>query len=164
MPQFLLDTNFFIQSHMQYLPLDIALSFWDKIDSLATKGKIASIDKVYNEIAKYEGAVKKWVNDYLPFEFFQETNSCINEYMHLMQWAQQRSNHYLPQAISDFADINRADAWLIAMAQHTNVTVVTYEVANPKLKKAIKIPDVCSAFNIPCTNLKGMFRSLGETF
>ncbi len=163
MPQFLLDTNCFIQSHMQYLPLDIAISFWSKLDKLAIDGKIGSIDKVYKEIAKYDGKVKQWVND-LPFEFFCETNSCINEYAYLMKWALQQNSHYLPQAISDFADINRADAWLIAQAQYSQCTVVTYEVADSKRKKTIKIPDVCSSLNIQCTNLNGMFRQLGETF
>ena len=84
----------------------------------------------------------------LPFEFFCETNSCINEYAYLMKWALQQNSHYLPQAISDFADINRADAWLIAQAQYSQCTVVTYEVADSKRKKTIKIPDVCSVDTI----------------
>ena len=47
---YVVDSNFFIQTHRESYPLDIAFSFWKKVKQLADKGRIISIDKVKNEI------------------------------------------------------------------------------------------------------------------
>ncbi len=52
MPLYVLDTNFFIQAHRAFYPLDIAKSFWNTITELAADEKIISIDKVKAEIDK----------------------------------------------------------------------------------------------------------------
>jgi hypothetical protein len=55
MSVYVVDTNFFIQAHRAYYPLDVASSFWEKVKQLADDGKIISIDKVKQEIYKNNG-------------------------------------------------------------------------------------------------------------
>lgn len=164
MPRYLLDTNCFIQSHGQYYPLDVAHSFWNKMAQLATNGIIESIDKVQTEVYYFQGNMKTWIQQSLPLTFFKSSAGCLAEYAQLVQWAQSRNSHYSPQAINDFMEADRADAWLIAHAKHHNLILVTYEASEPNRKTAIKIPDACIAFDIPCINLITMFRQLGETW
>lgn len=62
MSLYILDSNFFIQAHRAYYPLDVIQSFWTKINQLADDGVIKSIDKVKNEIysnASHEDELKK---------------------------------------------------------------------------------------------------------
>lgn len=164
MPRYLPDSNCFIQSHGQYYPLDVAHSFWSKMAQLAASGQIESIDKVQKEVYHYQGDLKIWIQQNIQPSFFKSSANCIVEYGHLVRWAQSRNNHYLPQAINDFMDVERADAWLIAHAKYCHLTVVTYETSEPKKVKAIKIPDACRAVSVPCINLITMFRQLGETW
>lgn len=35
---FVVDSNFFIQAHRMYYPLDIAFSFWNKVKELSERG------------------------------------------------------------------------------------------------------------------------------
>ena len=110
MPRYLLDTNCFIQSYMQYYPLDVAVSFWNKIQQLAINGQVESIDKVQKEVYYYQGDLKNWMQQNIQPAFFKSSANSIVEYANLVQWAQSMSSHYLPQAINDFMDVDRADA------------------------------------------------------
>ncbi|MFN8864329.1 MAG: DUF4411 family protein [Flavobacteriales bacterium] len=50
MPVYVLDSNFFIQAHRVYYPIDVASGFWDKVMQLAHERKVISIDKVKAEL------------------------------------------------------------------------------------------------------------------
>ena len=54
------DTNFFIQAHRSLYPIDIAVTFWDKVKILAQNGKIVSINKVKFEIFQNDDILKGW--------------------------------------------------------------------------------------------------------
>ncbi len=49
MSLYIVNSNFFIQAHRAYYPLDVIRSFWVKIKQLADARKIKSIDKVKNK-------------------------------------------------------------------------------------------------------------------
>ena len=163
---FLLDTNFFIQAHRSSYPIDVAESFWRKVEQLANKGYIISIDKVRDEILKNEDVLQKWVESTLPESFFQETKTieCLNNYGELSRWAVSRSNHYQQRAIDEFLDAKRADAWLVAYALAYGHDIVTQEISEPYKKSKIKIPDVCIYYKVNYCDTVNMFRSLGERF
>ena len=44
MSLYIVDSNFFIQAHRAYYPIDVIQSFWTKVKQLADEGKIKSID------------------------------------------------------------------------------------------------------------------------
>ena len=59
--------------------------------------------------------------------------------------------------------VSPADAWVIALAQTKEATVVTEEEASGSLTR-IRIPDVCLEMSIPCINTVGMMRTLKWRF
>ena len=162
---FLVDTNFFIQAHRVTYPLDVVPSFWNKVKQLADSDRIISIDKVKNEIYGNEDELKEWCQMHLKEEFWLETSSAMEEYSTLANWSVNQKNRYTQNAIYEFLDSENADAFLLAyaLADRETRTIVTYEKADKK-KSIIKIPEVCSAFNISYVDPITMFRELNETF
>lgn len=168
MSLFIVDTNFFIQSHRITYPLDVAVNFWYKVKKLFEEGKIISIDKVKDEIFKNDDELKKWIEQNLSATFFKstETKEVLDEYQKIVNWANSKSTHYIPNAINEFLQFENSDAWLIAYALSIkkNCQIVTQEKSEPNRKSKIKIPEVCNDFKISYKNLIEMFRELGETF
>lgn len=168
MPNFLLDSNFFIQAHRIIYPLDVVTGFWNKVKELASEEKIISIDKVKNEIYKNEDELKKWMNVNLSPQFFKDSQlpEVLVNYSKIVHWAQARSDFYIQRALTDFLEYENADSWLVAYALTLNkdCILVTQEVSQPNRKSSIKIPDVCNAFGIQAMNTIEMFRILKETF
>jgi len=158
---FILDTNFFIQAHRQYYPLDVVSSFWTKLSELANKGIVASLDKVRDEIFKNDDALKDWCVSALPSDFFIDCSSSIKSYTMLAQWVSATGVRYSQKAKDEFLDAEEADAWLIAHCEFNKVTLVTYEIGGQGAKK-VKIPDVCDAFGVRYLAPMDMFRELGE--
>lgn len=166
MNPYLLDSNFFIQAHRAYYPLDVASSFWAKVAELAKLGTIRSIDKVKIEIydnSSHEDDLKEWCINHLPNDFFLSSGSSISKYAAIAAWAVS-SNHYQQSAIQEFLAPQLADPWLVAYALENNLTIVTYEKSEPNRKSRIKIPEVCNHFDVKYTNTVGMLRELDEKF
>ncbi len=163
---YVVDSNFFIQAHRVSYPLDVAVSFWNKVKHLAANEKIISIDKVKNEIFKNEDDLKTWCEDNLPEIFFKDTTAVVTEYAQVANWAASRSSHYLPKALAEFLDADEADAWLVAyaLADPGDRIIVTQELSAPQGRNKIKIPDACTANNVRFVNTIEMLRQLGEKF
>lgn len=66
----------------------------------------------------------------------------------LVRWVMDTERGLRPEAIEAFLD--SADFFLICEALATGSTVVTREVSASGSRRVIKIPDVCSAFDVPC--------------
>ncbi len=163
---FIVDSNFFIQAHRATYPLDVAISFWDKVKKLACQERIVSLDKVRKELFDRNDDLENWCRTNLPENFFRNSSEAINEYIKVSHWAISKSNHYLPKAINEFLDSEEADAFLIAyaMADLPNRIIVTQEISQPERRNKIKIPEPCDYFKIRYVNTIEMFRLLGETF
>lgn len=163
---YVVDSNFFIEAHRVSYPLDVALSFWNKVKQLSDEEKIISIDKVKNEIYKNEDDLKQWCEQNLPETFFKDTAQVLTEYGRIVIWANSMRSHYLPNALAEFLDAEEADAWLVSftLADYSNRIVVTHEINEPNRRNKIKIPDACLANGIQFSNTIEMFRQLGEKF
>jgi hypothetical protein len=87
-------------------------------------------------------------------------------YGQVAAWAVSRSNHYLPQALSEFLNAGEADAYLIAYAltDMEDRIIVTQEISEPNRRNKVKIPDACIALGVQYCNTIEMFRRLEETF
>lgn len=166
METYVADSNFFIQAHRDYYPLDVVTGFWKQIKELADSGRMIIIDKVKDEIYRKEDEVAFWCRDNLAETFFTAGSSAHSEYKRVCAWAESRSDHYLRKAIDDFLDNRRADAFLIAftLADRENRVLVTQEVSNPDCKNKIKIPEPCNHFGVNYVNTMEMFRQLRLTF
>ncbi len=162
---YVIDSNFFIQAHRVYYPLDVAYSFWQKVKQLARKGKIISIDKVKDEIFDHNDELEKWCKENLPDSFFKDSSSSISEYRQVTAWAISKNDHFLPKALSEFLDANEADAFMVAFVlNNPNNVLVTQEISEPFRKNKVKIPDACIALDVQYLNVMDMFRQLKETF
>jgi predicted nucleic acid-binding protein len=80
MTVYVVDTNFFIQAHRSYYPLDVVPTFWRRVRDLAEEGKIVSIDKVKDEIYGNKDALRDWCKSNLPHNFFCNSEDVIAEY------------------------------------------------------------------------------------
>lgn len=160
---FVVDTNFFIQAHRAYYPIDVFPGYWQKIKQLAAQEKIISIDKVGDEIFRGADPLAEWCAENLTSAFFKETTSVLNSYQLIVQWAA-NANQYTPSAISTFLNANEADAWLVAFANSdpANRSLVTYEKSEPLIKRSIKIPEACNQFGVQYLTPVEMLRQLGE--
>lgn len=163
---YVVDSNFFIQAHRFYYPLDVVPSFWIKVKDLAAAGKIISIDKVKKEIYDHQDDLKKWCENNLPEDFFKSTDDLAISYGKVATWANSRSTQYSATALAEFLGTEEADAWLVAfaLADHDNRTLVTYEKSQPDIKRKVKIPEACVPFNIKFVDTIEMLRALGERF
>jgi hypothetical protein len=162
MPQFLLDTNFFIEAHRKSYPMDVFPSFWERIQELVNAEILVSIDKVKGEIFKNEDELKIWCIEKLSNAFFQNSDEAIAEYKQIITWAySKRNNPYTQSALDVFMNADEADAWLVAYALKNHLSLVTFEVSSPESKKSIKLPDACIPFGVQCLQPMDMFRVLG---
>lgn len=138
--QYLIDANIFITASRTYYDFDFGNSFWNFLVEQAKNGKLASIDKVLDELNKGDDKLKKWANN--------------------------QRNQYSQNAIDEFMKENNADTWLVALAL-TNINkyvIVTFEKENNQIKRKIPIPNVCKAFNIEYYNLFQMLKKMEFKF
>lgn len=164
--EYLIDTNFFIQAHRYTYPLDVAESFWLKIKELVKNNVIVSIDKVKSEIFLNDDDLKIWCQENINEDFWNDTSDLINqEYSELIAWAVSKNDRYIQSAIMEFANADKADAFLLAYAMNDkeNRIIVTSEITSNS-KKKIKIPDVCFEHNIKFIKPMEMFRELEIKF
>jgi hypothetical protein len=77
-------------------------------------------------------------------------------------------NNYNVRALNEWANTNRADPWLVAVAKAKGHTLITFERSNYALGTSTsshpKIPDVAAFFNVKCKNLFYMMRALKFNF
>lgn len=162
----LLDSNFFIEAYRNHYPMDVAVGFWNKLIDLAKSGVVISIDKVREELYQNQDALTDWCSSHLDESFFQPSDTCIDQYTKVANWASSRSTHYTPAAIAQFLHADEADAWLIskALSDAGNAIIVTHERSRPEMKAKIKIPEPCNQLGVKFITPMDMFRSLRVTF
>lgn len=68
--RYILDSNIFITPYRGFCPLDVGVSFWRKLKTLADDGVIVSLDKVKEEIFANADDLKSWMTACLPRRFF----------------------------------------------------------------------------------------------
>lgn len=166
MKVYVVDSNFFIQAHRATYPLDVAKSFWLKVHELAKSGTIISIDKVKKELFDKNDDLEDWCKNNLPDDFFKDSSIALSQYSQISSWATSKNDHYLPNAINEFLDVDEADAFLVAyvLKDVQNLVLVTHEVSDPNRKNKIKMPEPCNHFDVTFMNTIEMFRELGLTF
>ncbi len=164
MSVFIVDSNFFIQAHRANYPLDIAVTFWEKVKELADNGSIVSIDKVKSEIYQNDDELKAWCIENLPHDFFKDSSGTIEAYTQVVNWAVSMSDHYIQKAMEEFLDADEADAWIIAYALENDIVITTHEKSQPDSKKKIKIPEPCNTLGVAFVDTIEMLRRLNVQF
>ena len=100
----------------------------------------------------------------MPKRFFRNSEQAILSYKNVITWAINQKEHYKQSAIDVFLDSELADAWLVAYALENEMKIITQEISQPERRSKIKIPEVCSYFEVPYMIMIGLFRELGVHF
>lgn len=164
---YLIDANCFIESKNVTNPLDVAISFWAKIEVLAKAGRIHSVDKVKGELMAINDELSEWVSANIPDDFFYSTNGAATQQKlaELRSWAV-TCGQFDQKAIQEFHSSVIADAYLAAYAatDPKNIKVVTNEKAGSGSKHRVKLPDACVQKGVTCLRIMEMLREMHETF
>lgn len=162
---FLIDSSALMTPYKSYYPFDIAPSFWDQIKGNIESGNIAVLDVVKDEVEKGDDDLSKWIKELSISEFIDHRQtSILARYSDILSYIQ-TCGFYKPHALTEWANANVADPWLIAAAIETGYTIVTFESSAGVLSKKnpsvrCKIPDICDVFHVKYENLFTMMRSL----
>jgi len=127
---------------------------WNNIEGLISAGTMMAVDEVRNELSRRDDEVKAWADAQpslfvpLSVEVQRATSLVLQQHQRLLGNRPGR---------------NVADPFVIGLAIATASTVVTEETLSGNLMKP-RIPDVCNAMNIRCTNLVGFLREQAWQF
>lgn len=153
MTRYLLDANIFIQAKNLHYGFDFCPAFWAWLIENNAAGKVASIEKVADELYAGEDDLSTWAEQRGNAFFLPADAAVVPALSEVSAWASQQS--YDPAAISTFLQV--ADYWLVAHAKAHGWTVVTHEVPSDGRRK-IKIPNACIGLGIHCITPYEMLR------
>jgi len=153
MTDYLLDANALIQAKNLHYGFDFCPAFWDWLIAQNRAGKVASIEKVADELHAGEDELAAWA-DALGSDFFLTPDGAVVTGLRAVSdWAS--GNGYQPAAVATFLQV--ADYWLVAHALAHDCTVVTHEVPADTACK-IKIPNACVGLGLRCITPYEMLR------
>lgn len=156
---YLFDTNIFIESRKN-LPMDVWPTFWTKMVEMINSGNVFSTENVKEEICHGNDELTDWIRNNAPKNFFLPVDANIMaKYSDTLSWAQNNPIGFTSAALTGFAQV--ADAYLVAAAAATNMTLVTYERSEPFRRNRVKIPDACNGIGVRCCDLNTALKELG---
>ena len=150
---YLLDANVFIQAKNLHYGFDFCPAFWDWLIRQNRAGKVASIEKVADELHAVDDDLKLWAKKRGADFFLRPDDAIPRTFKSVSDWVV--NQNYSPTAIDIF--LQGADYWLIAYALAHRFTVVTHEKPENSRNK-IKIPNACIGLKIPCITPYAMLR------
>ena len=140
-----LDSNVLIQAWLQYYAPDICPTYWEVMNRLGKAGMIFIPQMVYDEIARTEDDLSKWLKK-SNIEI-HKPNERIGEHLREIYEADPSHLHL----VDNRKGRSLADPWVIAHAIYANACVVTKEqMVLQGGKDRIKIPNVCKNMNVRC--------------
>lgn len=93
--------------------------------------------------------VKEWITK-LPGDFFipDDTDADVmRKYQDVMRW-NAANTHFRDSAKAEFAKVDVADAFLLAVAMAHGYEIVTHELSRPEQRKKIQLPDAAKELNV----------------
>ena len=153
MSKYLLDSNIFIQAKNLHYGFDFCPAFWQWLEKQNEAGKVASIEKVSEELFAGEDELSEWAKEQGD-DFFLNADSAVVPLLgEVSAWV--NDQNYEPAAISTFLQV--ADYWLVAHAKAHDWTIVTHETPSDSARK-VKIPNVCIGMGLRCISPYEMLR------
>lgn len=162
MQGFIIDTSCLVQAYRGHYPFDVAPSFWLFMKEQFQNGRFILTSKVFNEIKKGNDDLCEWTKNHIgsmEFKCHEDMNVMTN-YASIMLWATSHPR-YSSLAKQIFADYETADPFLVATAMANQGIVVSQEISALQAKSSVKLPDVCSQFNILHLDTVSLLRQLG---
>lgn len=150
---YLLDANVFIQAKNLHYGFDFCPAFWDWLIAQNEAGKVASIEKVADELEAGGDELSDWAARCGRDFFLPPDATVVPVFGKVSEWAVGQT--YEPAAIATFLEV--ADYWLVAHALAHGYTIVTHEVPSESTRK-IKIPNAAIGLEIGCVSPYEMLR------
>lgn len=156
---YLLDANVFMEASRFYYAFDLAPGFWNWLADTDVGLQAHSVRAVRDEITRGAGDLVEWAQALPPTFWREDTEEVVTAVREVVTWANDGGRIFKQAAIETF--MSSADLWLIAHALAAGDVVVTREKPEPESRKAIKIPDVCTAFKVDWVDPFQAYRQLG---
>ena len=153
MTSYLVDSNVFIQAKNLHYGFDFCPAFWDWMVEQNGAGKVASIEKVADELQAGDDELAEWATAQGEGFFLPPDEAVVPALRTVSDWAS--AHGYQPVAVATFLQV--ADYWLVAHALAHECNVVTHEVPADTTSK-IKIPNACIGLGLRCMNPYEMLR------
>jgi len=131
-------------------------SVWENLDALSAAGRLQSVSEVWKELNREN--TREFLVDWIKEreELFPTPDGDETRFVAGIFKVPEFQALVKPKVRLKGAPL--ADPWVIARAAKLGATVVTQESNKPDV---IRIPKVCSHFNVPCTNLEGLMAAEG---
>ena len=153
----LLDADVLISAYLDRYAPDYCPGFWDCLAYYFSNGRILIIEPVRAEIIQPPSLVQ-WIGQ-LPQQAFAIIDvSVAQTYGQMANWVQ-TNPQFNAAAANKFA--RAADGWLAAYGKEHNAIVISNEESAPDSKSTVKLPDLCSRFQVDCEGTQYMLRELG---
>jgi len=153
MTRYLLDANIFIQAKNLHYGFDFCPAFWEWLDQQNALGRVASVERIGDELEAGEDELSDWANERASNFFLPPDNQILPVLGEVSNWVNNQG--YEPAAIFTF--LQDPDYWIICHARAYDYTIVKHEVASNS-KRRVKIPDVCLGMNIHYVSAFQMLR------
>ena len=155
-PLYCVDTSSFLHAWRRDYPPDVFPTFWDNLAESANQSLVVSPQEVLLELERGGDDVYAWARAH-PDMFHPPTQPVQDEVERIVR----RWPEFVPE---DSEDGVWADPYVIALARVRGAIVVTGEKAVGPGARVPKIPNICSALGVLCTDLLGLIRANGWHF
>ena len=153
MTRYLLDANVFIQAKNLHYGFDFCPAFWDWLVDQNRSGKVASVERVADELYAGDDDLAVWVKERGANFFLRPDGAVAAALGTVSNWA--NGANYELAAVNTFLQV--ADYWLVAHALAHDFIVVTHEIPAETFRK-IKIPNACIGLSLRCMSPYEMLR------
>ena len=150
-----LDTSAILDGLVRFYPLDTFPQLWDNIDGTIAEGRVIASEEVWEEINEKADVAKSWASARRSSLFVPTDTTIATRVANLL------SEH--ERLVMQLKNRNRADPFVIALAELRGATVVTGEGSDGTARRP-KIPYVCQQRNIPCIRFLEFIQAEGWTF
>lgn len=162
--RYLLDSNVFIASSRSFYAIDIAPSFWSKMEELLKTDNVIIINYVHLELTKGKDFLNNLMKSVIPLNV-KDDEKIIQAYADVIGYINE-CGYYSRAGIKTWAEETTADPWLIAAAKVYEGIIISFEQKAGNLSRGcnsgkIKLPDVAQAFQIRYENLYFFMREFG---
>ena len=156
---YLLDTNVFIEEKNRHYGFDFCPAFWEWLIEKNISKRVFSIDKVADEIAAGDDALKAWAQKQGAGFFLRTDANFGAQFRKVSKWA--GSQNYEQGAINTF--LKAADYYLVAHALASKLVVVIHEIPSDSTRR-IKLLNVRAGLNLRCMDPYEMLRRENARF
>jgi hypothetical protein len=149
------DTGAWISSFNRYYKPQSFPTIWDKVENLMAAGRLIISEEVIRETLAKDDGVAAWL-------FPRAKLASVATTVEVTQAVRALLEEY-PKLVNDMKGRNRADTFVVAVAQLRSAVVITEEEGAGSSDRP-KIPGICGSKGIECGTFSDLIVWEGWTF